>query len=129
MGASRLRNNAARSPAAILMPHRVRTRKEVAAHSQVVMIGDQTECNVSSHQRLQGAGSVGRGSAAQGFGLPSALARDAHREELLGCAFAQSVMRQPAPAQGTKGQRTPRARESPIWEQRVRGIGPVPKGS
>lgn len=128
-GAYRLLNNAALSPEAILMPHWVRTRKEAAAHSQVLMIGDTTEFNFSSHHRLQGAGPVGRGSAAQGFFLHSVLARDAHSEELLGCAFAQSFVRQPAPEQETKGQRKQRARESQIWEQSVRGIGPVPEGS
>jgi hypothetical protein len=41
----------------------------------------------------------------------------------------QTFVRQPAPDQETKGQRKQRERESLVWEQSVRGIGPVPSGS
>jgi len=57
------------------------------------------------------------------------LARDAQTEELLGCAYQCSFVRQAAPEQETKGQRKQRERESLMWEQGVRGIGPVPDGS
>jgi hypothetical protein len=39
------------------------------------------------------------------------------------------MSRQPAPEKETKGQRKQRERESLIWEQSVRGIGPAPVGS
>lgn len=93
------------------------------------MIGDTTDCNLSSHHRLQGAGPVGRGSLAQGFFIHSVLARDAKTEELLGCAYQHPFVRQPAPEKETKGEQKQRARESQVWEQSVRGIGPVPSGT
>lgn len=50
------------------------------------------------------------------------LARDAHTEELLGCAYQQSFVRQPAPAKETKRQR---ARVAGLGAA-LRSIGPVP---
>ncbi len=129
VGAYRLLNNAALTPEAIQMPHWVQTRQEAATRSQVLMIGDTTEGNFTSHRSLKGAGPVGRGSVAQGFFVHSVLARDAQTEELLGCAYQHSFVRQPAPEQETKGEKKRRARESQVWEQSVRGIGPVPANS
>jgi hypothetical protein len=77
----------------LLMPHQVQTRREAAARCQVLMIGDTTEFNFSSHHSLQGTGPVGRGSQAQGFFVHTVLARDAQTEELLGCAHQQSGCR------------------------------------
>lgn len=128
VGAYRFLNNAALTPEQIQMPHWVQTRREAATRSQVLMIGDTTEFNLSSHHSVKGAGPVGRGSLAQGFFAHTVLARDAQTEELLGCAYQHTFVRQPAPDQETKGQRTQRERESQIWEQSVRGIGPVPTG-
>src|SRR5712664_1306634 len=129
VGAYRFLNHPALPPEQIQMPHWVQTRREAASRGQVLLIGDTTECNLSSHHRVQGAGPVGRGSLAQGFFSHSVLARDARSEELLGCAYQQTFVRQPAPEGETRGQRKQRERESLIWEQSVRGIGPVPGGS
>ncbi|HEY6406961.1 MAG TPA: IS4 family transposase [Ktedonobacteraceae bacterium] len=129
VGAYRFLNNAALFPEQILMPHFVQTRREAAKRAQVLMIGDTTECNLSSHHSVQGAGPVGRSSLAQGFFVHSVLARDAQTEELLGCAYQQPFVRQPAPEKETPGQHNQRERESRVWEQSVRGIGPVPTGS
>jgi hypothetical protein len=129
VGAYRFLNNVGVTPEQIQMPHFVQTRREAANRKQVLMIGDATECNLSSHHRVQGAGPIGRSSLAQGFFIHSVLARDAQTEELLGCAYQRTFVRQPAPEKETKGQRKQRERESQIWEQSVRGIGPVPVGS
>lgn len=129
VGAYRLLNNAAITPETILMPHFTATRREAATRKQVLMLGDSTSFNFSSHHSLQGAGPVGRGSLAQGFFVHTVLARDASTEELLGCAYQQSFVRQSAPEKETKGQRKQRERESQVWEQSVRGMGPVPTGS
>jgi hypothetical protein len=125
VGAYRFLNHAALTPEPILMPHFVQTRREAASREQVLMVGDTTEFNLSSHHSLKGAGPVGRGSVAQGFFVHTVLARDAQTEELLGCAYQQSFVRQPVPEEETKGQRKQRERESQIWEQSVRGIGLV----
>lgn len=129
VGAYRFLNTPALLPEQIQMPHWVQTRQEAATRKQVLMIGDASEFNLSSHKSLKGAGPVGRGSASQGFFVHSVLARDAQTEELLGCAFQQTFVRQPAPEQETKGQRKQRERESLIWERSVRGMGPVFAGS
>ena len=129
VGAYRLLNNPVVTHEQILMPHLVQTRKVAARRAQVLMIGDTTGGNFSSHHALQGAGPVGRGSLSQGFFVQTVLARDAQTEELLGCAYQSPFVRQPAPVKETKGQEKQRARESQIWEQSVRGMGPVPKGS
>lgn len=129
VGAYRFLNHAVLTPEQIQMPHWVQTRREAAARSQALMVGDTTEFNFSGHHCLQGAGPVGRGSLAQGFFVHSVLARDAESEELLGCAYQHTFVRQPAPEEETKGQRKQRERESLIWEQSVRSIGPAPKGS
>jgi len=129
VGAYRFLNQADLLPEQILMPHAVQTRREAASREQVLMVGDSTSFNFSRHQSLQGGGPVGRGQVAQGFFVHSVLARDAQTEELLGCAYQQSFVRQAAPKKETRGQRKQRERESQVWEQSVRGIGPVPAGS
>src|SRR6476620_132003 len=67
VGAYRLLNNPVVTHEQILMPHLVQTRNVAARRAQVLMIGDTTDGNFSSHHALQGAGPVGRGSRAQGF--------------------------------------------------------------
>lgn len=129
VGAYRLLNNAALTPEAIQMPHFMQTRKAAATRSQVLLIGDTTEGNFTRHRSLKGAGPVGRGSNAQGVFVHSVLARDAQTEELLGCVYQSSFVRQPAPEHETKGENKRRARESQVWEQSVRSIGPVPEKS
>jgi transposase-like protein/DDE family transposase len=129
VGAYRFLNQVDLTPEQILMPHFIQTRQEASRRCQVLMIGDTTEVNLSSHRSLKGAGPVGRSSLAQGFFIHSVLARDAQTEELLGCAYQQTFVRQPAPEQETKGQRKQRERESQVWEQSVRGMGSVPPNS
>src|SRR5258708_16256680 len=70
VGAYRFLNHAALTPEQILMPHWVQTRREAASREQVLMIGDATECNLSRHHRVQGAGPVGRSRLSQGFAHP-----------------------------------------------------------
>lgn|SRR5258708_216674 len=56
----------------------------------------------------------------KGLRIHSVLARDAKTEELLGCAYQYTFVRQPAPEKETKGEQKQRARESQVWEQSVR---------
>lgn len=126
VGTSRVLTNAARTPDAVLMPHWIQTRREAASREQVMMIGDGTSVTSSRHPSVQGGGPVGLG---KGFFIHSVLARDAQTEEVLGCASHHSVVRPSAPERETKGQRTRRPRESQVWEQSVRALGPVPEGS
>src|SRR5258708_26790887 len=72
VGAYRFLNHAGLTPEQIQMPHFVQTRREAAKCKQVLMIGDATECNLSSHHRVQGAGPIGRSSLAASAFLSTA---------------------------------------------------------
>ena len=48
----------------IMAPHFAATYKEAAERSQVLMIGDTTEANLSTHKATKGPGPVGRGNKA-----------------------------------------------------------------
>jgi hypothetical protein len=128
-GAYRFLGNEAMTHEQIMMPHWVQTRSEAERRSQVLMIGDTTEANLSSHKSTTGLGPVGRGNKAQGFFIHSVLAVDAKDKQLLGCMGQEPFVREPAPEKETKAERKARWRESQIWEQSIERIGPVPAGT
>lgn len=125
-GAYRFLNNEAVSHEQIMMPHWTQTRLEAEQRSQVLLIGDTTDVNLSSHKTTKGLGPVGRGNKAQGFFVHSVLAVDAKDKQLLGCMGQEPFVREPAPEKETKAERNARWRESLIWEQSIERIGPVP---
>src|SRR5260370_36654720 len=112
-----------------MMPHWIQTRSEAEERSQVLLIGDTTDVNLSSHKTTKGLGPVGRGDKAQGFFVHSVLAVDAKDKQLLGCMDQQPFVREPAPEKETKAEHNQRWRESLIWEQSIERIGPVPRGT
>jgi Transposase DNA-binding/Transposase Tn5 dimerisation domain/Transposase DDE domain len=128
-GAYRFLNNEAVNHEQIMMPHWIQTRSEAEQRSQVLLIGDTTDVNLSSHKTTKGLGPVGRGNHAQGFFVHSVLAVDAKDKQLLGCMGQQPFIREPAPEKETKAERNARWRESLIWEQSIERIGPVPAGT
>ena len=125
-GTYRFLNNEAITHEQIMMPHWIQTRSEAEQRSQVLLIGDTTDVNLSSHKATTGLGPVGRGNKAQGFFVHSVLAVDAKDKQLLGCMGQEPFVREPAPEQETKAERNARWRESLIWEQSIERIGPVP---
>jgi len=125
-GTYRFLNNEAITHEQIMMPHWIQTRSEAEQRSQVLLIGDTTDVNLSSHKATTGLGPVGRGKKAQGFFVHSVLAVDAKDKQLLGCMGQEPFVREPAPEQETKAERNARWRESLIWEQSIERIGPVP---
>lgn len=128
-GAYRFLNNEAVTHEQIMMPHWVQTRSEAERHSQVLLIGDTTDVNLSSHKATTGLGPVGRGNMAKGFFVHTVLAVDAKKKQLLGCLGQEPFVREPAPEKETKSERQSRWRESLIWEQSIERIGPVPAGT
>ena len=110
----------------IMTPHFAATYEESSHRKQVLMIGDTTEANLSTHKACIGLGPVGRGNKAQGFFVHSVLAVDAKDKQLLGCIDQQPFVREPAPEKETRAERNARWRESLIWEQSIERIGPVP---
>jgi hypothetical protein len=125
-GAYRFLGNEAVTHEQIMMPHWIQTRSEAEQRSQVLLIGDTTDVNLSSHKTTKGLGPVGRGNKAQGFFVHSVLAVDAKDKQLLGCMGQEPFVREPAPEKETKAERNARWRESLIWEQSIERIGPVP---
>jgi hypothetical protein len=101
----------------IMMPHWIQTRSEEEQRSQVLLIGDITDVNLSSHKATKGLGPVGRGKKAQGFFVHSVLAIDAKDKQLLSCLGQELFVREPAPEKETKAERKTRWRVSLIWEQ------------
>jgi hypothetical protein len=64
-GAYRFLSNEAVNHEQIMMPHWIQTRSEAEQRKQVLLIGDTTEANLSSHKATKGLGPVGRGSSAR----------------------------------------------------------------
>jgi len=83
-GAYRFLGNEAVTHEQIMMPHWIQTRSEAEQRSQVLLIGDTTDVNLSSHKTTKGLGPIGRGNKAQGFFVHSVLAVDAKRQAALG---------------------------------------------
>jgi Transposase DNA-binding len=77
--------NPAISHEQIMAPHFAAVYQEAAERRQVLMIGDTTEVNLSTHKATTGLGPVGRGNKAMGFFVHSVLALDAQNKQLLGC--------------------------------------------
>src|SRR5205807_1748480 len=113
----------------IMAPHFAATYQEAAERSQVLLIGDTTEVNLSTHKATTGLGPVGRGDKAKGFFVHSVLAVDAKDKQLLGCMGQEPFVREPAPEKESRAEYNKRWRESLIWEQSIERIGPVPSGS
>jgi len=118
--------NQAVSHEQIMAPHFAAVYQEAAERKQVLMIGDTTDVNLSTHQATTGLGPVGRGNKARGFFVHSVLAVDAKDKQLLGCIGQQPFVREPAPEGETRAERNARWRESLIWEESIEQIGPVP---
>lgn len=118
--------NPAISHEQIMAPHFAATYQEAAERNQVLLIGDTTEVNLSTHQATTGLGPVGRGNKAQGFFIHTVLAVDAKDKQLLGCLGQEPFVREAAPEKETQAEHNTRWRESLIWEQSIERIGPVP---
>jgi len=128
-GTYRFLNNEAVTHEQIMMPHWIQTRSEAEQRSQVLLIGDTTDVNLSSHKATRGLGPVGRGNTAKGFFVHSVLAIDAKDKQLLGCMGQEPFVREPAPEKESRAEYNTRWRESLIWEQSIERIGPVPSGT
>jgi hypothetical protein len=112
----------------IMQPHWVSTRQLAAQRPCVLLVADTTEINLSAHQTTIGVGPVGQGLSARGFYVHTVLALDASSKQMLGCAYQEPFVRQPAPKGETRAQRRQRARESQIWERSAQQIGAAPQG-
>ncbi len=124
-GAHRFFMNEAISFEQLQDPHWQATREEARRRKQVLLVQDTTDLNYSKHPKTKGLGPIGRSKKAQGFFVQSVLAVDAQTTEMLGLAYEEPFVRQPAPQGETHAQRLQRDRESLVWERAVQAIGPT----
>ncbi len=111
--------------ATIQEPHRVQTRQAMSQQPLVLILHDTSELDFSSHRRLQGAGQIGN-ERGRGFLQHNSLAVLPQPRQVLGLAYQQLYVRQPAPAGESTHQRKKRPRESELWLHGFRGVGPAP---
>ena len=107
----------------IMQPHWMQTRAMMQEREHVLLIADATQITLTTHTSTTGLGPVGQGERGRGFYVHTVLAVDAQSKEVLGCAYQEPWIRQPAPPGETREQRKRRARESQIWERSAQQIG------
>jgi hypothetical protein len=125
----RLVNQPAVTHQAVLQPHLRATRDRAAqASGTVLFLEDITELDYSNQMTLASMGQIGNGGG-WGYECHNSLAVAAASGELLGLACQQLHQRVRKPAgEGVAASRERLSRESLLWVQAVRQIGPAPVG-
>jgi hypothetical protein len=109
-------------------PHWAQTRRAMAERDLVLIVHDTTQLDFTSHPALTGAGPLGEGTT-RGFLQHNSLASEPEGREVLGLAYQQLRVREPAPAGETSYQRRRRAgRESQLWPEGIGACGHAPAG-
>ena len=106
----------------VLEPHWQQTRQQAGERAVVLMLQDTTEMDYTGHRATSGLGPIGNGQG-RGFLLHNVLAVDPVQDEVLGLAYSQLGLRQPAPAGETRRQSQQRRRESAVWSESVEAVG------
>ena len=114
--------------AALQEPHRAQTRRAMTQLPLVLILHATCELDFSSHKRLQGAGQIGN-AYGRGFLQHNSLAVLPQPRQVLGLVYQQLRLRQPAPKGESMHQRKKRPRESDLWPEGFRGVGPAPQGA
>jgi hypothetical protein len=114
---------------AVLQPHAEATRERMAqAEGTVLIIHDTTPLDYSGQATLGSMGQIGNGGG-QGYECHNSLAVDADSGDLLGLAHQILHSRVDKPeGEGVKGSRERESRESLLWVNAVKAIGPAPEG-
>lgn len=125
----KLMNNPAVTHAAILAPHVAATKQRMAAvDGTVLILHDITELDYSNQTTLASMGQIGNGGG-QGYECHNSLAVHADSGDLLGLANQILHTRVDKPkGEGVKASRQRRSRESRLWVNAVKAIGPAPEG-
>jgi len=113
--------------AAVQQPHWEQTRQAMRRAPLVLVLHDTTELDFTSHRHLAGAGQIGDENG-RGFLQHNSLAVVPRPRQVLGLAYQQLVVRQPAPEGESTYQRKRRARESELWQHGIRAAGVPPAG-
>jgi Transposase DNA-binding/Transposase Tn5 dimerisation domain len=112
---------------ALQQPHWEHTRQAMRQQPLVLVVHDTSQLDFTSHPALQGTGPIGEGHA-RGFLQHNSLAIVPAPRQVLGLAYQQLSVRQPAPAGETSAQRKRRARESDLWLAGIGASGVAPEG-
>jgi hypothetical protein len=126
-GFYRLCNQPAATTAAVQTPHWQQTRLAMSRQPLVLILHDTTELDYSGHHHLAGRGQIGN-AFGKGFLQHNSLAVLPQPRQVLGLAYQQWKVRQPAPEGETTYQRKRRERESDLWADGFRGVGTAPEG-
>jgi hypothetical protein len=113
--------------AAVQQPHWEQTRLAMSRAALVLILHDTSELDYTSHPHLVGVGQIGN-EHGRGFLQHNSLAILPQPRQVLGLAYQQLEVRQPAPAGESTSQRKRRARESELWQEGFRAPGPPPEG-
>jgi Transposase Tn5 dimerisation domain/Transposase DNA-binding len=123
----RLCNRPEATLTALQQPHWELTRQAMGQQPLVLVLHDTTQLDFTSHPALQGTGPLGEGHA-RGFLQHNSLAIVPDPRQVLGLAYQQWRVRQPAPEGETSAQRKKRERESDLWLEGIGASGRPPEG-
>lgn len=123
--------------AALQRPHWQQTRAAAAEYPTVLLVQDTTEIDYTAHPTTTNLGPIGDGRG-RGYLLQTILAVVPRPRQILGLAYQEPFLRQPAPRRETKtkkgrrressARRRKRPRESQVWPRAVTAVGPPPAG-
>jgi hypothetical protein len=102
------------------------TRQAMRQQPLVLILHDTSQMDFTSHKALQGTGPIGEGHA-RGFLQHNSLAVVPQPRQVLGLAYQQFRVRQPAPEGETSAQRKLRKRESDLWLEGISASGKPPE--
>ena len=112
---------------ALMQPHFEQTRAKLRQDGVVLLIQDLTEVDYTRYEQIEGLGPIGDGRG-RGYLLSTVLAVSPRPRQVLGIAYQEPFLRQPAPEKETHRQRAQRAKESDFWMRGVAGVGRCPLG-
>ncbi len=113
--------------AAVMAPHWEQTRQAMGREALVLVLHDTSELDYSSHRRLKGIGQIGN-ERGRGLLQHNSLAVVPQPRRVLGLAYQQLKVRQPAPEGENTTQRKQRRRESGLWLEGFQASGRPPEG-
>jgi hypothetical protein len=127
-GFYRLCDQAEATREAVMEPHWGQTRDVMGRQPLVLILHDTTELDYTAHPALRGTGPIGDGRG-RGFLQHNSLAVVPAPRRVLGLAYQQLRIRQPAPKIQSTFQRRKRPRETDLWAAGIRAVGQPPEGS
>src|SRR5260370_31136098 len=109
-----------------MQPHWEQAREGMRQHALGLTLHDTDEVDFSSDPSLVGMGQIGN-EGGKDFLQHSSLAVLPQSREVLGLAYQQLKVREPAPAGESTHQRKRRPRESDLWTEGIRASGRPPE--